>query len=510
MLVNNPIIRGFYPDPSICKAEKNYYMVCSSMQYFPGVPLFESKDLLHWKQIGHCLTRNSQVNLHKINSSGGVFAPTIRYHDGTFYMVTTNDTYQKNFYVYTNDIYGEWSEPIFVDQGGIDPSLFFEDGKTYFMSNGSGEDGRGCIFQCEINIKTGERLTESRPIWQGSGGRYLESPHLYRFGEWYYLTAAEGGTEYGHMITYSRGKTPYGPFTTYENNPVLTNRNLGGNQNRIQGIGHGDMIQDDKGNTFMVCLGFRQIGQWAPYHHLGREVLLVPVEWREDGWFQAGVNGEVEPWMEMNLEVQEGQQPANYDASFSILREDIHRWCYLRDPQKDNYQFIDNGVRLRGTSITLNDVASPTFIGIRQSEFYTKLKVNVDCNIGEAGITFYMDENQHYDLAIINETNEKSVNLRLCIGDVKSIVKKVTVAKKDVSVTLKVTSDSIYYYFSCLLDGEEMNLGKAQTKYLSSEVASGFTGTVMGMYAVADENDKSEWAEFTEFYWEQSEEVQNG
>lgn len=262
MKIQNPIIRGFYPDPSVCRANGKYYLVCSSFEYFPGVPLFESDDLVNWHQIGHCLTKPSQVDLHRINSSGGVFAPTIRFHDGRFYMVTTNDTYQKNFYVYTDDIYGEWSEPIFVDQGGIDPSLFFEDGKAYFMSNGSDEDGRGCIFQCEIDIQTGERLTESRPIWQGSGGRYLESPHLYRFGDWYYLMAAEGGTEYGHMITYARGESPYGPFEGYAKNPVLTNRNLGGHQSHVQGIGHGDLVQNEKGNTYMVCLGFRIQSDW--------------------------------------------------------------------------------------------------------------------------------------------------------------------------------------------------------------------------------------------------------
>ena len=132
---NNPVLKGFYPDPSVCFADGKYYMVNSSFQYFPGVPLFESEDLVNWTQIGHVLTRKDQVMLEKINSSGGVFAPTIRYHDGRFYMVTTNDTTHQNFYVYTDDIHGEWSDPIYVDQGGIDPSLFFEDGKTYFMSN---------------------------------------------------------------------------------------------------------------------------------------------------------------------------------------------------------------------------------------------------------------------------------------------------------------------------------------------------------------------------------------
>ena len=141
MKYNNPVIKGFYPDPSVCKVKDTYYLVCSSFQYFPGVPLFESKDLINWNQIGHCLTRKSQVQLDKINSSGGVFAPTIRYYNGRFYMTTTNDTTHENFYVWTDDIYGEWSEPIYVDQGGIDPSLYFEDNRTYFMSNGSDDYG---------------------------------------------------------------------------------------------------------------------------------------------------------------------------------------------------------------------------------------------------------------------------------------------------------------------------------------------------------------------------------
>ena len=133
MEYKNPIIRGFYPDPSVCYANGKFYLVTSSFQYFPGVPLFESEDLVNWKQIGHVLTRHSQIELKGVPDSGGVFAPTIRYNNGRFYMVTTNDTLHKNFYVYTDDINAEWSEPVFVDQGGIDPSLYFENGKTYFI-----------------------------------------------------------------------------------------------------------------------------------------------------------------------------------------------------------------------------------------------------------------------------------------------------------------------------------------------------------------------------------------
>ena len=196
MKYKNPVVKGFYPDPSVCFANGKFYMVCSSFQYFPGVPLFESDNLVNWTQIGHVLTRKNQVMLEKVNSSGGVFAPTIRYNNGRFYMVTTNDTTHQNFYVYTDNIYGEWSDPVYVDQGGIDPSLYFENGKTYFISNGTDDYGTGGVVQCEINIETGEKLSHSKSIWQGSGGRFLESPHMYKINGKYYLKAAEGGTEY--------------------------------------------------------------------------------------------------------------------------------------------------------------------------------------------------------------------------------------------------------------------------------------------------------------------------
>lgn len=502
MKVKNPVIRGFYPDPSVCRANGKFYMVCSSFEYFPGVPLFESDDLVHWHQIGHCLTRKTQVDLYQINSSGGVFAPTIRFHEGRFYMVTTNDTYHKNFYVYTDDIYGEWSEPVFVDQGGIDPSLFFEDGKAYFMSNGSDEDGRGCIFQCEIDIATGERLTPSRPIWKGSGGRYLESPHLFRFGDWYYLTAAEGGTEYGHMITYARGKNPYGPFEGYPQNPVLTNRNEGGHQNRIQGIGHGDLVQDEKGNTFLVCLGFRQQGEWQPFHHLGREVFLVPVQWGEDGWFRAGVNGTVKEEMEFPLESGEIQE-MDYDVSFDKLSDDGLRWCHLRGFQKENYRFVDGGVHLRGNRFGLDDVDEPTFLGVRQSEFDTSLRVTVSGDSQEAGVTFYLSEDHHYDVAVLSEEGKKKLILRLCIGDAKSVVAERELPQNQSNTMIHIESQPDKYTFYGQCGEEEILLGTARSKYLSSEVAGGFTGTVMAMYAVNPQENPDQWSLFSGLDWKQ-------
>ncbi len=503
MRVQNPVVRGFYPDPSICSANGKYYLACSSFEYFPGVPLFESEDLLNWKPIGHCLTRKSQVNLYQVPGSGGVFAPTLRFHDGRFYMVTNNNTYQKNFYVYTDDIYGEWSDPVFVDQGGIDPSLYFEGDKVYFISNGTDEsDGRGCIFQCEIDIVTGKRLTESRPIWKGSGGRYIESPHMYHFGDWYYLMVAEGGTEYGHMVTYARSKDPYGPFEAYAENPVLTNRNLGGNENHIQGIGHGDLITTPYGKTFMVCLGFRIQSDWMPFHHLGREVFLVPVTWDNDGWFTAGVNGTVESVMDMPLNATAQEINGRYDVSFETLKNEPQRFCHLREYHKECYAFAQNSVTLLGNRFTLNDAETPTFLGVRQSEFDTELTVGLSGNSPEAGITFYLSEEHHYDLAVLCDEKKRTLILRLRIGDAIMVVKEIELPD-DAEVTLKVVSDPAQYHFYGVMDGKEILLGSARTKYLSSEVAGGFTGVVMGMYAVNPEEAEDCKALFMNLCWKQ-------
>lgn len=491
MIYQNPILRGFYPDPSVCFANGKYYLVCSSMHYFPGVPLFESEDLVNWKQIGHCLTRKSQIALDKVNSSGGVFAPTIRFNEGIFYMTTTNDTTHQNFYVWTSDIYSEWSEPIYVAQNGIDPSLYFENGHSYFMSNGSDDEEVPGIVQCEIDIATGQKRSPSRTIWQGSGGRYLEGPHLYKLNDFYYLVAAEGGTEYGHMVTYARGKTPYGPFEGYSKNPVLTNRNLGGFA--IQGVGHGDLILGPDKSYWMLHLGFRQTGQWSTFHHLGREVFLTPVEFHEDGWFTAGINGTTPE----DIQVPFANKPQNlqYQYTFENTSWDID-WCYLRHPDYDKYILSNQKVTLFGTNISLNIPESPTFLGLRQKDFTGTISCNVTIDKGEAGITFMMDENHHYDLAIVKNEFHYQVILRLCIGNIKSIEATYDLGSIK-EARLMIEFESQEYKFSVMTETGPLRLGNGLTRYLSSEVAGGFTGVIMGLYAY--DQDGSNKAEFTDF-----------
>lgn len=478
MKYNNPVLKGFYPDPSVCEANGRYYMVCSSFQYFPGVPLFESDNLVNWKQIGYVLTRPNQVMLDKINSSGGVFAPTIRYNNGRFYMVTTNDTTHQNFYVYTDDIYGEWSDPIFVDQGGIDPSLYFEDGKTFFISNGEDDYGEGGVVQCEIDIESGKKLSHSKSIWKGSGGRYLESPHVYKIKGRYYLMAAEGGTEYGHMITYAVSDDIWGEYKTAANNPILTNRNKA--PYIIQGIGHGDLICDKYGDWHILSLGFRQMGIWMPYHNLGREVFLTPARFDEKGMLYAGLDGTTDESYEIKGDFTQDALPC---YTFGNTDSNID-WCYLRKPDLSDYELSKDKYILKGTQLTLDDMDSPTFMALRQRDFNMALTTDVEIDCGYAGVTMYMCEDEHYDLFIRKAESGYEAVLKLNIGGIKH--EQTVIPLDSNKARLKVTANNYTYNFFIVDGDKEIQLGYGNTKYLTSEVSGGFTGTMTGIFAVGN------------------------
>lgn len=500
MNFKNPIISGFYPDPSVCYAEGYFYLVNSTFQYFPGIPLFRSSNMIDWEQIGHVLTRKSQLNLTEAKASQGLFAPTIRYHGGRFYMIVTHVNDGGNFFVYTDDIMGEWSDPIYVPHQGIDPSLFFEGDKVYYTGTGQDENGVSGIFQCEIDILTGKLITKSRCITYGSGGRYVEGPHLYHIGEYYYLLIAEGGTEYGHMITFFRSKDPYGPFESCPNNPILTNRNLGGYY--IQGAGHGDLIQDKEGKWWMVHLAFRQTGKWRQFHHLGRETFLVPVEWTKDGWIKAGVDGtcrsgytySMGQWSIDEQSMDETERP---EQNWKLNEVEM---CFLRNPIIENYKVESEGkFSLKGSKDSLNEMGTPTFLGMRQKENKCNISYRIQADkmyLGqEAGFTVYMDEDHHYDLKICKESPGYLASLAITVGG--KTLKEKEIQFKHSSISVRVRSDSDYYYFYVENElGEEVSLGEVKTKYVSSEVAEGFTGVIIAGYCIANRDGESGWIGF--------------
>ena len=521
MEFKNPVLRGMYPDPSMCKGpDGKYYMVCSSFQYFPGVPLFESEDLINWKQIGHCLTRKSQLLLEDNNTGAGIYAPTIRYNKGRFYMVVTNVSNIGNFYVYTDDIYGEWSEPVFVEQNGIDPSLFFDDdGKVYFISNGNDSQGRGFIQMSQIDISNGKKLSENRPLWYGTGGRYIEAPHMYKFNGYYYLLDAEGGTEYGHMVNTARSKNIYGPYEPCPLNPILTNRNLGGYQ--LQGAGHGDIVQANDGSWWFCHLAFRQTDKYMPYHHLGRETCMESVVWKDD-WFYFGSEvpkeGECGPQVSNGFNQKQGYgyallntacpeehkfKPQNFNYEKTFANTSIQKdWCFLCNPEEKNYKLSTEYFELTAGEKTIDTPkGSPTFIGIRQNEFTESL--SLECELlsyeegSQAGLTIYMDPAHHYDLFLQAENGKIYAIFKVTIGPAKSIIKKIEM--RDCKKALfKVFANPYSYEFFV----DDTQMGSAESRYLSSEVAGGFTGVFEGLFA--QNKARSRFTNFTKIHREEN------
>jgi alpha-N-arabinofuranosidase len=494
---SNPILPGFYPDPSICRVEEEYYLVTSSFEYFPGVPIFHSRDLLHWQQIGHCLTRTSQVPLADIRSSQGIFAPTLRYHEGRFYMVTTNISNGGNFYVYTENPAGEWSEPLFLQQGGIDPSFLFENGHVYFTSSDKWPEPR--IYQCEIDITTGQQLTESRLLWQGSGGRYPEGPHLYHIGDFYYLMIAEGGTEYGHMETLARSKSPWGPFEPCPHNPILTQRNHG--THPLQGTGHADLLEAHDGSWWLVFHGIRPHN--GQFHHIGRETLLAPVTWTEDGWLQ------VSPEKTVNLSMHAETlpehiwpaEPTRDDFDAPILH---FNWNFLRNPNPADWSLSERPgwLRLYGSALTLDAQGSPTFVGRRQQHFACRARVHLQFTPArdgeEAGVTVLMNNQHHYEIALTRLEGQLQVIVRRRIGDLSALVARTMVSTD--TIELAIQADANAYTFSYALPDQDMHvLATGLARYLSSEVAGGFTGVYLGMYATSNGQDRATPADFAWF-----------
>ena len=499
---DNPVIPGMAPDPSVCRVGDDYYLVTSTFEYFPGVPVYHSKDLIHWRMISYSLSRPSQLPLARLNRNGGIWAATIRYHDGTFYVVTTNKSEgHGNFFVYTNDPAGEWSEPIALDQGGIDPSLFFEDDGKVFLTTAGSPDCAARICQSEIDIKTGKRLSEIKPLWSGTGGSSPEGPHLYKINGYYYLMIAEGGTEYGHGETIARSRSPWGPFEANPRNPILTHRNF--KASPIQGTGHVDLIQAHDGSWWSVFLGFRPATRMA--HHLGRETFLAPVTWSDDGWPVINGNGTIMPHMAAKTLPQHPQTAAEERDEFSQSKLALP-WNFVRNLNKTRWSLTERPgwLRLKGSPVTLDDPeVPPVFVGRRQQHFESEITTQVDFQPRrpdeEAGLALRMNDRHHYEFGIRRGTaGGREVYLRYAIGSIRTVA-----ATKSIDaglVRLRIRSYAEIYRFSYAVGNEPFqDFGGVETRYLSSEVADGFNGVFVGLFATGRGHDSSVPADFDWF-----------
>jgi xylan 1,4-beta-xylosidase len=479
----NPVVPGFHPDPSVCRVGSDYYLVTSSFEYFPGIPIFHSRDLVHWQKLGYCLNRASQLPLSGATASGGVWAPTLRYHAGVFYLTTTNVTAGGNFIVTATSPAGPWSEPIPVPQPGIDPSLFFDvDGSAIYTTSSDG------ALQSRIDVKSGKLLSEPKVVWQGTGGQYPEGPHLYLRDGWYYLLLSEGGTEYGHMITMARAKSPWGPFEACSRNPLLTHRSY---KSPIQAVGHADLVEAESGDCFVVFLGIRPNG-YPPCYHLGRETFLSPLTWSDDGFPVFGENGRVALEMRTPLPLAPALPEAARD-DFSSHELGLC-WNYLRNPQAELYSLEERPghLRLRGSAHGLDDVASPAWLGRRQCHFAVQAATSVEFRATtereEAGLTVRMNEQHHYEIFVTQRSGEPAVVLRRRIGSLQAEIAAHPLSPSEAScVVLGVEANKDEYVFSFGDSPDNLRpLGKGETRYLATEVAGGFTGVYFAVYATGN------------------------
>jgi len=392
-------------------------------------------------------------------------------------MITTNCTTGGNFIVSTDDPAGEWSEPVWVDQPGIDPSLFFDDdGAVYFTGTG--------ITQFRIDPLTGKALSEKKTIWSGTGGSSPEGPHLYKIKGRYYLMIAEGGTEYGHMETMARSDHPFGPFESCPHNPILSHRSIG---SPIQCTGHADLLEDHRGQWWMVCLGTRPQG-YPHRQHLGRETFLAPVQWTDDGWPVVGDQGHIALEMTVNSLLPSQPLPKlsprdDFDSPQLGLE-----WNFLRNPNAADWSLTacPGVLRLQGSAVTLDDDDSPAWVGRRQE--HLSCRVTTDLHFAassdneEAGLTVMMNSRHHYEIAL----GKTRVFVRRRIGSLQAVVAEAPYSSG--TIQLRIEADPLEYKFLWSADngGIWNKLGEGETCYLASEVAGGFTGVYFAIYSTGN------------------------
>ncbi len=509
----NPIIAGFYPDPSITQAGDAYYLVNSTFTWFPGIPVFRSTDLVTWEQIGNAIDRAGMLDFDGRGLSEGVFAPTIEYHEGVFYIANTCVECGGNFILTATDPAGPWSDPVFIpDVGGIDPSIFFDvDGKMYLMNNdippgGSTYEGHRAIWIREIDSETFQPVSEPTVIINGGVNPeeqpiWIEGPHIYKIGDWYYFSCAEGGTSLGHSQVILRSKSVLGPYTPYEGNPILTQRDLPDDRpNPITALGHADFVQDADGEWWAVFLGIRPYEIW--HHNTGRETFLAKVEWR-DGWPVILDRGEVLPF---SVERPAGAAmptdivpvSGNFTVTYDFEGDEIGpEWMTPRVPTTEWFRLQDGDMVVRVRPVALDDADQPSLIARRQqhhnSEAETEIEFTPVSADKEAGLVAFHDDFNYVAIGIgLDDQGRREVRLTQNENGEKTILaRRVLEAEAEAPVRLRITTAGRDHDFAYSLDGRRWTLlaNDLDGRMLSMERVDGFsfTGVMFGMYATSAE-----------------------
>ena len=503
----NPVLTGFYPDPSITRVGDDYYLVTSTFSYFPGIPVFHSRDLVSWTQIGNAIDRPGQLNFKNLGMSRGVFAPTIEHHDGTFYIANTCVDCGGNFLLTAKDPRGPWSDPIWLPSiGGIDPSLFFDDdGRAWILNNDApvGEplyEGHRAIWIQEFDPKTntsfGPRKVlinggvdiSTKPIW-------IEGPHIYKKDGWYYLSAAEGGTAEGHSQVVLRSRTVTGPYVANPANPYLTQRDLPRERpNPITSAGHVDMVELPNGDWWATFLAVRPYE--GDYYNTGRETFLMPVEWK-NGWPVITAPGEAIPYTHRRPALPGSSAAPNQRTM--LLREEFdrgrlgHEWMMMRNVREPWHELSGGALRLKARPVTLSDFKNPSFVGRRQQHMYAtgSTSVRFAPQQGDrAGLVAIQNDEFWYLLSVANDRGSTEVRLERRAGaDQPAAGTLIASAPLNVTagspVRLRIRARGRACDFEYATAGGNWQVLRAgeDGRILSTKAAGGFVGTVFGLYA---------------------------
>jgi alpha-N-arabinofuranosidase len=519
----NPILQGCYPDPSITRKGDDYYVVCSSFAMFPGVPIFHSKDLVNWTQIGHVLDRKSQLIVHDCGISAGIYAPQILYNknNDTFYMITTQFSGGfGNIVVKTNDPLKGWSDPIKLEFNGIDPSLFFDDnGKGYVIHNDAPDKGKELynghrvIKIWEYDVATDKVIPGTdkiivdggvdlakKPIW-------IEAPHIYKKNGKYYLMCAEGGTGDWHSEVIFVSDNPKGPYIPAPSNPILTQRHFPKErENKVDWAGHADLVLGPDNKTYYgVFLAIRPNDKQRV--NTGRETFILPVDW--SGEFPVFENGMVpmEPKLKMPKGVTENKTGQNgffpngnftFKDDFSAEKLD-YRWIGLRGPREDFISTSKNGLQIKPFETNIKEVKPPSTLFYRQMHKTFSFAATIDYKPTSekdlAGIVALQSERFNYVFGITKKGLDYYILLERIAGKFRSREtesKIVASAKIDLSkpVRLQMSANGDEYQFSYSTNGTDfVNLGGTVSgDILSTDVAGGFTGCLLGLYTTSANN----------------------
>ena len=495
----NPVIPGFHPDPSIVRVGDDFYAVTSTFSWFPGLPILHSTDLVNWTLIGNAIDRPGQMDFSGLGTNRGLFAPAITHHDGKFWIVNTCIECGDNFLITADDPAGPWSDPTWLDFGGIDPSLYFaDDGTAWIVYNDAPPtepryEGHRAIWMQQFDAETMQVLPErtllvdggvdpsTNPIW-------AEGPHIYHVDGWYYLLTAEGGTAEQHSQTIYRSRELQGPYTPGDFNPILTQRDLPADRpDRVEATGHADIVQLDDGSWWGVFLATRPFEGQSTL--LGRETFLLPLEWK-DGWPRFLDRGEAVPFVgkRPNLPPGTGTDWSHWRDDFSAPLSD--EWIGIRNPQAQQALLVGDGsLHVISGHDAAGSLGKPAFMGRRMRHASADFTTSVDfdpASSGDfAGLLAFMDEN-HF-LAFGQEGDRLVVRLRTDAeqekqGALAASQELGTDGPIELKIAIREGTAQAFWRAKGASQWQEVGEG-VNVEPLASVHAGLFTGLVVGPYA---------------------------